>query len=31
MDMTRVVDAFGIKLGTVGDYAHSVLGKTASA
>jgi uncharacterized protein YbjT (DUF2867 family) len=31
MDMTRVVDTFGIKLSKVDDYARSVLGRTASA
>lgn len=31
MDMTRVVDTFGIKLSKVDEYARSVLGKTASA
>ena len=31
MDMTRVVDTFGIKLSRIDDYVRSVLGKTASA
>ena len=31
MEMTRVVETFGIKLSTVDDYARGVLGKTASA
>jgi len=31
MDMTRVVDTFGIKLGNVTEYARRVLGKAASA
>jgi uncharacterized protein YbjT (DUF2867 family) len=31
MDMTHVVDTFGIKLSNVDDYIRSVLGKAASA
>ena len=31
MEMTGVVDTFGIKLSTVDDYAQSVLGKAAAA
>ncbi len=31
MDMTQVVDNFGIKPSSIDDYAHSALGRTASA
>jgi uncharacterized protein YbjT (DUF2867 family) len=31
MDMTRVVDTFGIKLSRIDDYARGVVGKAASA
>jgi hypothetical protein len=31
MDMTPVVDTFGIKLSRIDDYARRVLGKAASA
>jgi hypothetical protein len=31
MDMTRVIDTFGIKISKVDEYARRVLGKTASA
>ena len=31
IDMTRVIDTFGIKLSKVDEYDRKILGKTASA